>query len=348
MEGASYHNLISIDLYEAKSIIYIVGAYALAAGVPVRRYLDSGYLFKLGALCVVFASVLDVMSIGHVVVNRNVPLLPLQNFGEIGAETAAIFLAVGTMCFLCRLASGSARIRHVLALIPLVASVVLAGQRAVLVNLGLVQRSSWQLLVVTYRRGIVRRLHVGLGQLMLTVLAVVAVDGPARAGRCRAAARTGPASRTSSTARPTESAQDRLNLAVLRPKPYPHLIIGWGLGVELQSGSHMTLTIPYAHNIVLDLWLRLGIIGLVLFLVARWPQSSTACGCGGDIPNETAALALAIAAVLVGTRPRRCSSHSSTSTGLSPCSVSASACLRAVTSMGWGAAVAGWRTEATS
>ena len=33
-------------IYEAKDILYIVGAYALAAGVPVRRYFDSGDLLQ--------------------------------------------------------------------------------------------------------------------------------------------------------------------------------------------------------------------------------------------------------------------------------------------------------------
>ena len=57
LEGKLYHNPFSQDIYEAKDIIYIVGAYALAAGVPIRKYFDSGDLFKLGGLCVVCATV---------------------------------------------------------------------------------------------------------------------------------------------------------------------------------------------------------------------------------------------------------------------------------------------------
>ena len=34
IEGHLYHNRLTQDLYEAKEILYIVGAYALAAGVP--------------------------------------------------------------------------------------------------------------------------------------------------------------------------------------------------------------------------------------------------------------------------------------------------------------------------
>ena len=100
VEGGLYHNPFSQNIYEAKAIWYVVGAYALAAGVPVRRYLDSGDLFKLGNLCVGCATLLDLMTIGHVNININIPLLPLQSFGSIGQEGAALFFAIGTMCFL--------------------------------------------------------------------------------------------------------------------------------------------------------------------------------------------------------------------------------------------------------
>ena len=66
VEGKLYGNGLSQDLYEAKDIFYIVGAYALAAGVPIRKYIDTGALYKLGTLCVVCASVIDLMTLGGV------------------------------------------------------------------------------------------------------------------------------------------------------------------------------------------------------------------------------------------------------------------------------------------
>ena len=56
IEGKLYHNPFSQDIYEAKDIIYITGAYALAAGVPIRKYFDRGDLFRLGTLCIICAS----------------------------------------------------------------------------------------------------------------------------------------------------------------------------------------------------------------------------------------------------------------------------------------------------
>jgi hypothetical protein len=175
VEGKLYGNPFSQDIYEAKDILYIVGAYALAAGVPIRKYIDSGDLFKLGTLSVVCASVLDLMTIGHVSVNTTVPVLPLQAFGMVGAETAALFLAIVAMCFLVRVASGPVRFRHVLALIPVVGAVLLADQRAVIVNLAVVVLVVVVGVAVGPRHGIARKLYVSLGQVVLTLLALVAV-----------------------------------------------------------------------------------------------------------------------------------------------------------------------------
>ena len=158
VEGELYHNGLSQNLYEAKDILYIVGAYALAAGVPVRRYFDSGDLFKLGYLAVVCISVVDVMSIAGLSVNTSLPLLPLQGFGAVGSETAALCLAIVAVCFLCRMASGPIRVRHVLVLAPVIVGVVLANQRAVLVNLVVVALVLILALLVGNRHGVARRL----------------------------------------------------------------------------------------------------------------------------------------------------------------------------------------------
>ena len=359
VEGWLYHNSFSVDLYEAKSIIYIVGGYALAAGVPVRRYLDSGDLFTLGTLAVACASLLDLMTIAHVSVNFHLPLLPLQSFGEVGAETAALLLAIWTMCFLCRLASGTVRIRHVLALVPVVVCVVLADQRAVLVNLGVVVLVVIVVLAVTYRQGITRRLHVASGQLALALLALVAaamviVIVPAAVDRQPV---HNPLASTyqgifHSQAK-VESAQDRLNLDASVEALIPqHLLIGSGLGVQFQyfeTGTRTVTTIAYAHNIVLDLWVRLGLVGLVLFALAL--AASIVGGIGvwrRHSDPMTAALALALVAVLAGLmatallEPLIDEYRFATLLGVSLGMLRA-----AVTSLSEGHRVASWRLEAS-
>ena len=311
IEGKLNHNPFSQDIYEAKDILYITGAYALAAGVPIRKYFERGDLFKLGTLCVVCASLLDVMSLGHLTVNTTLPGLPLQQFGVVGAETAALFLAVGTVCFLMRMASGPVALRHVLVLIPLIVAVVLANQRAVLVNLAVVVLVVIGAVVVGHWQGPLRRFQVKSGQVLLTVLALVAVliavvVIPAAVDR--QPAQIPLASSYQSLFHnqgKAESAQDRLNLAAEAEKLIPqHLIIGWGLGIEFpyyEAGARAVVTIAYAHNLALDLWLRLGLVGLVSFFLAL--IGSIAGGLRVWRRHRdpvTAALALGLVAVVCG------------------------------------------------
>jgi O-antigen ligase len=310
-EGVLYHNQFSQNIYEAKAVIYVGGAYALAAGVPVRRYYDRGDLFRLGTLCVVCATLLDLMTFAGVSVNTTLPLLPLQGFGQVGNESAAILLAVFTISFLTRLASGPIRLRHVLALIPVVVCVVLAQQRAVLVNLGVVILVVAAAVIARWWRGLDRRFHVRSGQVVVALLTVVAVViaivvVPAAVDR-----RPPQIPLASSYEKlfhneaKAESAQDRLNLAseveMLIPQ---HLFIGWGLGVRFpffEAGVRKIELNPYAHDFVLDLWLRLGLLGLLSFLAAL--GASVAEGLRvwrRQTDPAVAGLALALVAVVAG------------------------------------------------
>jgi hypothetical protein len=311
VEGKLYGNALSQDLYEAKDILYIVGAYALASGVPIRKYIDSGALLKLGTLCIFCASLLDLMTLARVSVNTNLPLLPLTSFGTVGAETAALFLAIVAMCFLVRLASGPIRLYHVLALVPVVGSVLLADQRAVLVNLGTVVVVVAVGIIVGPRRGIARGLYVTGGQLLLTVLAIVAIGlllvvVPAAVNRQPAQLPLASSAQSLfHNEGKAESAQDRLDLASQAEKLIPqHLLIGWGFGIELQfyeAGTRTVETIAEAHDIVLDLWLRLGLVGLVLFALALGDSVMGGLGVWRRNPDRvTASLALVLVGVLAG------------------------------------------------
>jgi O-antigen ligase len=311
VEGVLYQNGLSQNLYEAKDILYIAGAYALAAGVPVRRYFDSGDLFKLGYLTVACATVVDLMTLANFSINTSLPLLPLQDFGQVGSETAALVLGITVVCFLCRLASGPIRVRHALMLVPAVLAVVLANQRAVVVNLVVVALVLLVLLVVGNRRGVGRRFSIGLGQVVLTVLAIVGITiavlvVPAAVDNRPVQVPFGTTFQNLFHSEgKAESAQDRLNLAKEAEALIPHhLWIGYGLGVEFsyyETGTRSIETIAYAHNIALDLWLRLGLIGLVLFFVAF--AGSLIEGIGAwrrHTDPRVAALALALVAVLCG------------------------------------------------
>jgi O-antigen ligase len=262
-------------------------------------------------LCVVCASLVDLMTIGHVTVNTNLPLLPLQGFGVVGNESAAIFFAIVAMCYLARLASGPARLIDVLALVPVLVAVVLADERAVLANMGVTILVVIVVLVIGHWRHHPRRFTVGSGQVMLVALAVVAVAVlvvvvPAAADR--RPAKIPLASTYQSlfhSEGKMESAQDRFNLASQAEALIPHhLLVGYGLGVEFQyfeAGYRQVQVTPYAHDIVLDLWLRLGLVGLLLFTIAFSSSIVGGLRVWRRHPDaRTAAFALALMAVLAG------------------------------------------------
>ena len=298
-------------LYEGKDLFYIVGAYALAAGVPVRRYIESGDLFKLGYLAVACISLVDLMAIGGIDINTNLPLLPLVNFGQVGTETAALCLGIVVMCFLCKIASGPIRLRHVLMLVPVVVGVVLANQRAVLVNASVVGLVLLVALVVGNRPGVGRRFSVRFGEVVLTFLAIAGVVLVVLV--VPAAVDNQPVKIPLATTfqklfhseGKAESAQDRLNLAAEAETLIPHhLLIGYGLGVSFQyyeAGFRQVQTTYYAHDIALDLWLRLGLIGLLLFALALAVSVVGGLRAWRRHPDPvTAALALALVAVVAG------------------------------------------------
>jgi O-antigen ligase len=188
---------------------------------------------------------------------------------------------------------------------------VLANQRAVLANLGTLLLVLLLVLLIGHRQGVGRRLRVASGQvvvILLAAVAVVMVVAIVPAAVDRQPVQVPLASNFQSLfhgGSKAESAQDRLNLASEAETLIPqHLFIGWGLGVELQffeAGTRTVQTIPYAHDIVLDLWLRVGLVGLVLFVAAMAASLTGGLGAWRRHPDPaTAALALALVAVVAG------------------------------------------------
>ena len=215
-------------------------------------------------------------------------------------------------CASCRGSlTGPVKLRHVLALVPLLVSVVLANQRAVLVNLAVLVSVILVVLLIGHRHSVVRQLHIRAGQLVLALLAIAALViailvVPAAVDRQPVHV---PLASTFHSLfhseGKAESAQDRLNLASEAEKLIPqHPIIGWGLGVEFpyyEAGTRTIVNTAYAHDIALDLLLRLGVIGLALFVLAFGASIVGGIQVWRRHPDpKTAGLALAIVAVLAG------------------------------------------------
>ncbi len=235
------------------------------------------------------------MTIGHVSVNTTLPLLPLQGFGTVGSETAAICLAVGTMCFIPRMLTGTGPTSARAGAGPGVVarrpgqSARRPGQR----------RRSWAVLV----RG---------APLRTSARVPAAASTSGRANWCWPSWPFIADRSPSSWCRPpldrkpvqiplastfhslfhsqgkAESAQDRLNLASEAEKLIPqHPVIGWGLGVEFPFYETGTRTVDddglctrhRARSPAAPRHHRPAPV-----LSRSWLRSWVVCRSGGDIP----------------------------------------------------------------
>jgi O-antigen ligase len=311
VEGILYHNPLSQNIYEAKAIVYVVGGYALAAGVPIHRYLESNAFRILRNMSVIFATVVVVMTATHVTVNVHIPLLPLQGFGAVGSSSADVYAAICIVYFIYQLASGPPRLASVAALVPALAAAIQSNQRAVLVNLAVVLGVFVVVLIVGHGPRVVRRLRVRLSQVVLVVVGLFGV-GLAVVFVPAAMNQEPPHIPLASTFHSTFhsgnqslAAQDRINMAAEVQHLIPqHLFIGWGLGVQFpfyEPGTRTVQVTPYAHNIALDLWLRTGLIGLVLFVLALLVSLFGGLGAWRrNLDPVGGAVALALVAVAAG------------------------------------------------
>jgi O-antigen ligase len=311
VEGVLYHNPLAQNVYEAKAIVYVVGGYALAAGVPLQSYLESQAFRYLRNMCVIFATVVDAMTATHVSVNLHIPLLPLQDFGAVGSTSAAFYAAIGIIYFIYQLSSGPPLLSSVLALVPALVCAVQADQRAVLINLAVVVGVLVVALGIGHAKSAVKRLRVRLSQVVLVLVGVfgilvAVVVVPAAIDQQPAHIPLASTFHTTfHSGNQSLAAQDRINMASEVQHLIPqHLIIGWGLGVEFpfyEPGTRTVQVTPYAHDIVLDLWLRTGLIGLVLFVLALLTSLVGGLKVWRRDPDPvSAAVALVLAAVVAG------------------------------------------------
>jgi O-antigen ligase len=312
VEGVLRHNSLVKLPYEAKAIIYVMAAYALASGIPVRRYLEGRGFERLLRWSALSAVVLLILMESKKTFAVNIPLLRLTDFGSLGSDAATIFVSVGAIGFLLELGKDRRNRLNLLCAVPLGLSAFFAYQRAVLLTLGAVVTV---IVVVAMGSTARQRLRIRSGEVALAALAVVGVVLgvaviPAITSQKSV---TGPLAATfNNTVGATlnsegkqQSAQDRLNKwDVALGDAKQHWILGQGLGFEYsyyQTGPNIFIVTDLTENIGLDLWLRTGVIGLALFLLALVTSLVNGFATWRLHPDpEVAVLALALFAVVVG------------------------------------------------
>ncbi len=254
------------------------------------------------------ATVVVLLTAVHKSYAIHLPLLPLPDFGVDGSDAATIFAAIGLIGLLLEMAKEKRSRLTMLACVPLLVSPFLSGQRAVLVMLG---ASVSLVLVVATGATARRRLRVRSTEVLLSALAVVGVVlavavVPAVEGQHPVTNPLGSTlAKTFDTKGKIESAQDRVSkwevaFSYIRQHP----VIGNGLGVEFSyynPGPNTFSMTDVTENIGLDLWMRSGLIGLGLFVLALFFSIFDGFVAWRLHPDRmVAVLALALLAVVVG------------------------------------------------
>lgn len=276
--GVIMGNAFDQAFFQAKAVIYLGGGFALVAGVPIERLAHSPVtrrlLLGLGAIVGASAP----FALANRTLSIDLPLIPGATLGRISPDASTIFAVIAMVALLLE---GARRRRSLVAgaaAVPLLLSPLVATQRAAV--LGLVA-SALVLLVAlfgpTWRRRI-RSTPTEAVLLLCIVLFPVLTIVAARAALSTSPDNeivplAGVVNDTFLTTRKAQSAQTRENLwseGLARAREYP--LTGLGLGstysVETAAEGDDLLVGGGFHNVVIDLLVRRGLVGVALFVVA--------------------------------------------------------------------------------
>lgn len=298
-------NDVDLVTFEAKAILY-VGVFAVAAGTPAERLYAGRSMIRLVYASAAIAAILCLMDLTGTRVNVFIPGIGDARLGGIDGDTATVMVALGAIALVLGTCRERGRLGLLLAAGPLFVTPFLSLQRAAMITLGVAVFVVIALMPFGWRR--VRTTPTELGLAAIVVAGVLVSATLLNAAASGKNVQVPLASRlTTALYSPGKqlSAQDRINqLIAVRPLIEEKPLLGWGLGREYtywEPGYKRFLLVNITHNIVTDIWLRMGLVGLIMFLAAI--GFSLAEGVRAWLRHNdelAAALALAATAVVLG------------------------------------------------
>ena len=257
--------------FEVKVVLYI-SLFTVARRIALRDPRTQRSFARLLYFSAVMAGVTVFLGTIGARVSLSAPGLRGAELGKVGSIGANLFIALGVLGLCLAICADRKRIPLLFVIGPLFIPALMAHQRAALVTLAV------SVVVLAAMLPLARhKLRVTPAEGMVVVLAAVAfVALPVFVNGVIEGKRVIPFSRSLSYALTSGekklSAQDRVNqfheakkLIVERP------LTGWGLGQTItyyEVGFKMFVVTYLTHNIVVDLLLRTGAVGLALFLLA--------------------------------------------------------------------------------
>lgn len=263
-------------IFTGKFGFYLAAGGALAAGIDVRRFLDSAVLRRgmtvFGALVAV-ATVLALLGTGF---SFSLPAARGLRFGGLSPDFLSLSIALGAIVLLVEACRRDASLAVAATAVALLAAPFSSDQRASYLGLAVTGGALLLLYLTPERRS---RLALSTTQVLLFLTAFVTVGGIGLAVAGDTIDIGKRIEQTFFSATEANTAQARRDLLsgsteLIRERP----VLGHGLGrrqtiVLAGTGQEETIN---AHNILADIAVRTGLPGLALFLGALMMTSRDA------------------------------------------------------------------------
>lgn len=296
---------LEVVLFEAKSLLYVPAAFVLVAGCDVERVIAREVVARwFTIVAAVVAYVAATMLVGTYR-DLSVPGQRLPAFGNYGTAGRSLVAALAVVLLATEACRARPRPRWLVVGLLLLVSPIVGLQRAAM--LGAAAGGAALVLATlgrTWRRRVrVTGTQIGLVAAALVALAVVAIGVPWLTSDERPAL-VASLDEAFFGEGQVASAESRQRLwSETRELIGEHPVAGWGLGqrTELVKPFPREPVEVSAHNVVLDVLVRSGVIGLVAIAAALAASLADAARVWRQHPEPVVAgFALGCAAALVG------------------------------------------------
>ena len=249
-------------LFQAKLLLYLAGGAVVASGMAVERISPSlGRTARLLAPLVVFGMF---VSLTRTNISVSTPVQRFPQLGQYSNDTITMFVVIGTAALVCELVSERRRFSVMVASLVLMAAPLAGDQRASYLTLVACGAGFIVVLIGPSLRHRARlgAVHIGLGLSAFVAVAAVALAF----GFVSSIVRDAFAGESN-----TESAEARVSLYEESMSLIgQHVWIGSGVGSQVETTKPATgdELVTTAHNVLLDVWTRIGLVGLMFFVGA--------------------------------------------------------------------------------
>lgn len=279
-------------LFQGKLLLYIVGAAVIFSGADVRRLADD--VGRFGVFVAPLVPIAFITSASGSGLALNTPLQRFPELGRFSNDTVTVLVVLGGMVIACELVRKPPRLSAVIGGCVLLLAPLTGTQRASYLSLVAVVGVLVLLLAGNVWR---RRSVVSVSQVILVLATVASVSlvGFALGGGASLVDDAFGGQGKSESAEARVRLYDR-SVALISERP----ILGSGVGIQVESTRVNTgeELVTVAHNVVLDMWLRVGLVGLVFFFVALTATVLVGWGVWRNSTDDAAA-AIGVAAVIL-------------------------------------------------